>query len=195
MSSCLYSTVSYYLLKCNIEQQPGQDISLFKSTHGINRAGELSLIHIQMCIRDRCMYHLKIRASDLQAKMKTVLEPINLNFRPLFNPFFRHNGYLPRRVNLKKYDLLVHEYRLLTKEHCFVNDHYGIHLVFTLYMIVFSLLVTSYGSWKCASNGKCYEINVYILVLKAISDLATMALIAIISESTSAKVNNLFSLS
>ena len=68
------------------------------------------------------------------------------------------------------------------------NDYYGIHLAFEISLTVYSLLVMSYGSWLCAARDKCYEAHNHMLVIKIIVDLATLTLIAVISESTSGKV-------
>ena len=45
------------------------------------------------CQWSLCMYYLENHAYKLQAIMKSVLKPINLNLHPLVNPFVLKNGY------------------------------------------------------------------------------------------------------
>lgn len=145
-----------------------------------------------LCQWSLCMHHLEQRALKLQVVVKTVLEPMRRNVFSLIKEKENRNIKKEKRMNLKRFDTFISEYRFLADQHRIINDYYGVHLMLHVSVTVYCLLLVWYGSWVCAIiTTKCYHDVQSYLLIRAFTDLTGITLTALISESASQKVTNI----
>ena len=136
-----------------------------------------------------CMHHLESQVDHLKDRFRSILKPINVNACDSSNLYFSEKGNTTVYIKLQSLDSLVNEYRIIAKQHEIINHYYGLHMVFDVVVVVYSLIVVCYDSWYFSTKEAPYSaITGSFLVFKIFLDLFNIGLVALISESTTAKV-------